>query len=78
MYDEKNELTEVETARKNMSVFLTRLQSGGVELFVDGKTAMPGEIASKTIREDSLYMADYVLGEGGRIEQVRFDKVTRW
>lgn len=77
MYDEKKELTEVETARKNMSVFLARLQSRGVELFVDGKTAMPGEIAFKTVREDSLYMADYVLGEGGKIEQVRFDKVTR-
>lgn len=77
MDDENNELMEMETARKNMRVFLTRLQRKGVELFVDGKTAMPGEIAFKTIREDSLYMADYVFGEGGRIEQVRFDKVTR-
>ncbi len=77
MHDESNKLMEVETARKNMRIFLSQMQQKGVELFVDGEIALPAEIALKTVREDSLYMADYVLGEGGVIEQVRFDKVTR-
>ena len=40
--------------------------------------ALPMEAVAKAVREDSPYMADYVLDEAGVIEQVRFDKVTRW
>lgn len=64
-------------ARKDLLNHLEQMQKKGVKLFVDGKSAQPGEIAYKAVREGSNYMADYVLGENGAIEQVRFDRVMR-
>ena len=67
---------EIETAKAQFARHLTQLREQGVVLFVDGKRALPGEAADMTVQEDSVYMADYVLGDAGNIEQVRFDKVT--
>ncbi len=73
----KAAVMEITAARNKMLILLEQMQQKGVKLFVDGEAAMPGEIASKAVCEGSTYMADYVLGENGAIEQVRFDKVTR-
>lgn len=73
----KKETTmEIAAARDKMQTLLEQMRQKGVKLFVDGEAALPGEIASKAVCEGSTYMADYVLGENGVIEQVRFDKVT--
>ncbi len=68
---------EIIAARNKMQDLLEQMRQKGVKLFVDGEAALPGEIAAKAVCEGSAYMADYVLGENGAIEQVRFDKVTR-
>lgn len=68
----------MEAARKQMLARLEQLRENGVELYVDGREALPDEAVSKAVRENSPYMADYVLDASGTIEQVRFDKVTRW
>ncbi len=73
MYDEKAEVKEMEAARKNM----LQLRQRGVGLYLDGKAVLPVEAVAKAVRENSPYMADYVLDAQGAIEQVRFDKVTR-
>lgn len=78
MDDEHNEVVEWESAREAYAIQLELLQKCGVELFVDGEAALPTDAAAKAVRENSPYMADYVLGEAGNIEQVRFDRVTRW
>lgn len=67
---------EMSAARDDLLSLLEQMQQKGVKLFVDGETALPGEIASKAVCEGSTYMADYVLGDNGTIEQIRFDKVT--
>ena len=77
MSEKHNEVTKLESAREELSLQLEQLRGKGVKLFVDGEAALPGEAAAKAVQEDSPYMADYVLGETGSIEQVRFDKVTR-
>ena len=61
----------------NMQEYLERMQDRGVELIVDGKRMMPGEVVRTTVREDCMYMADYVFGENGNIQQIRFDKLSR-
>lgn len=76
--DENNEVVEWEFVREAFTVQLELLRKCGVELFVDGEAALPVDAAAKAVRENSPYMADYVLGEAGNIEQVRFDRVTRW
>lgn len=77
MYDEKLEVEDMEAVREHMLARLEQMRRSGVELFVDGQEALPGEVISKAVQENSQYMADYVLDDSGIIEQVRFDRVTR-
>ena len=78
MDDDYREVMRWEFAREELSVQLELLRRKGVELFVDGVAALPGEAAAKAVQEGSPYMADYVLGDAGNIEQVRCDRVTRF
>lgn len=78
MDDDYREVKKWEFAREELSIQLELLRRRGVELFVDGEAVLPGEAAAKAVQEGSLYMADYVLGDAGNIEQVRFDRVTRF
>ena len=78
MDDDYREVMKWEFAREELSIQLELLRRRGVELFVDGEAVLPGEAAAKAVQEGSLYMADYVLGDAGNIEQVRFDRVTRF
>jgi len=57
--------------------YLTDKYLEGVQLFVDGEAVLPEEAVSRAVREDCVYMADYVLGKAGGIEQIRFDKLDR-
>jgi len=67
----------METAKKQMLLRLEQMRRNGVKLYVDGRAALPGEVVAKAVRENSPYMADYVLDSAGVIRQVRFDRVTR-
>ena len=75
MNEKGNTAEELNAVKENMLLQLEQMRQSGVALFVDGRSALPGEAVSKAVRENSPYMADYVLG---MIEQVRFDRVTRW
>lgn len=75
MYEENGKVTELENAREHMRLLLEQMCSQGVKLFVDGEAALPGDVAAMAVHEDSPYMADYVFGDAGKIEQIRFDKV---
>lgn len=77
MYGKKLEVGELDAVREHMLLRLEQMRQSGVELYVDGREVLPAEAVSKAVRENSPYMADYVLDEAGVIEQVRFDKVTR-
>ena len=77
MYDEEIEMEDMEVIRERMLLRLEQMRRSGVELFLDGKEVLPLEAVSKAVRENSPYMADYVLDASGVIEQVRFDRVTR-
>lgn len=48
----------------------------GAEFFLEGEKMLPAEVLSRAVKEDGVYMADYVFGEAGKIKQVRFDKVV--
>lgn len=75
MYTKDTRRAELDAARLRMQSMLEQMQNKGVELYVDGEAALPGEAAAKAVCEDSPYMADYVFGSAGKIEQVRFDRV---
>ncbi len=77
MNEENRKIKELETSRARMQKLWSQMQACGVELYVDGKAVSSGEAAARTVRENSPYMADYVMGENGIIRQIRFDRVTR-
>lgn len=77
MYDKLSKVGDMDDARKDMLLRLEQMRRSGVSLFLDGRSVLPIEVVAKAVREDSPYMADYVLDNEGVIRQVRFDKVTR-
>jgi hypothetical protein len=77
LHDERTEVEDINAVREHMLLRLEQMRQNGVELFVDGRAVLPAEAVTKAVRENSPYMADYVLDASGSIEQVRFDKVTR-
>lgn len=64
-----------ESGRDGMLAIWQQLEGEGVEFFVDGKSVSMKDAASLAVREDSAYMADYIWGKAGRIQQIRLDKV---
>ena len=49
--------------RRKVEKYFRKLQKNGTQA------------AAYAVREESPYMADYILGEQGKISQVRLDKV---
>lgn len=47
----------------------------GIELYLDGKPASPDGIVERFVREDTVYMPDFVIDENGILIQVRYDKI---
>lgn len=47
----------------------------GIELYLDGRPASPDRIAERFVREDTVYMPDFVIGENGMLTQIRYDKI---
>ena len=57
--------------RRKVEKYFRKLQKNGT----DGEKVSPSQAAAYAVREESPYMADYILGEQGKISQVRLDKV---
>ena len=62
------------TIEKIMNLY-AQLYSDGAEFFVDNLSVDWPDAVKMAVKEDSGYMADYVIGQSGRIEQVRLDQV---
>jgi len=64
--------------KKEMMAMEDRLEeilSQGIELYLDGLPASPSRIAERFVREDVVYMPDFVINEEGMLTQVRYDRV---
>ena len=59
--------------RRKVEKYFQKLQKNGTELYVDGEKVSPSQAAAYA--EESPYITDYILGEQGKISQVRLDKV---
>lgn len=73
--DDKKE--KGDAAGERLLSFWQKMNREGAEFFVDGEVVCPKDAYSKAVREDGVYMTDYVIGESGKIRQVRLDKVNR-
>lgn len=54
---------------------LEAILAQGIELYLDGKPASPDSIMERFVREDTVYMPDFVIDEDGILIQVRYDKI---
>lgn len=64
--------------KKEMMTMKNRLESilsQGIELYLDGLPASPSGIVERFVREDAVYMPDFVIDEEGILTQVRYDKI---
>jgi len=59
-----------------MKCRLESIYSRGVELYLDGKLMSPAGIVEHFVREESVYMPDFVINEEGILTQVRYDKIV--
>ena len=55
---------------------LRKMHNKGVNLYLEDRPASPEEIARKFfVREDAVYMPDFVTDTDGKLREVRYDKV---
>ncbi len=55
---------------------LMNYENQGVSLWMDNCPASPAEIAnSEILREEAVYMRDYIANEEGVIEEIHFNRV---
>ena len=61
---------------KELKKHLKRFHKKGVDLYLEGILSSPEEIARKFfVCEDAVYMPDFVTDDGGRLREVRYDRI---
>lgn len=62
----------------DMKERLEEIAKDGAELYLDGKRVSAEELAQTCcLNEEAVYMPDYVLGQDGRLTQLRYDRVRQ-
>ncbi len=55
---------------------LTRYERSGIVMQIDGTPASPMQIVSAhMVREDDVYMRDYIMDENGIVQELDFYKI---
>lgn len=62
---------------ENMKHELEYASRQGIHLYLDGMPTSPEIIATRCVKEDGSYMADYVWDEGGDLKELRYDKIKK-
>ncbi len=58
--------------------FLEHMQHMGAQLYLDGESVQTGARVMQAVQEEGNYMADYVFGPSGNVEEIRFDRIESW
>lgn len=56
---------------------LSVLEKAGIKLYLNGMPSTTEYIVENCVREDTVYMPDYITDERGNIKEVRYDKVSQ-
>lgn len=68
----KNKVDSV-SLRAQLSV----LEKAGIKLYFNGVPSNTEYIVNNCVREDTVYMPDYITDEKGNIKEVRYDKISQ-
>ena len=55
---------------------LSVLEKAGIKLYLNGVPSNTEYIVQNCVREDTMYMPDYITDEKGNIKEVRYDKIS--
>lgn len=56
---------------------LSVLEKAGIKLYLNGMPSNTEYIVQNCVREDTVYMPDYITDEKGNIKEVRYDKISQ-
>ena len=56
---------------------LEKMDSAGVKLYLNGVPSTTEYILKKCVREDAVYMPDYVTDGSGKVKEIRYDRISR-
>ena len=56
---------------------LSVLEKAGIKLYLNGEPSSTDYIVQNCVREDTMYMPDYITDEKGNIKEVRYDKISK-
>lgn len=56
---------------------LEKMERAGVKLYLNGAPSTTESILRKCIREDTVYMPDYVTDGSGKVKEIRYDRIRR-
>lgn len=61
---------------KDLFAELTEYEKQGIDISIEGSPASPMQIVSAhLLREELVYMRDYITDENGRLTELSFDKI---
>lgn len=55
---------------------LKKWEEAGIRLYLDGRPSTSEYIGKRCVREDTLYMPDYVTDKEGKIKEIRYDRIS--
>ena len=59
----------------DLKIQLEEVRSKCVEIYLENEKSTPNEIADFFVKEDSIYMPDYILNKNGEVEEIRYDRI---
>lgn len=56
---------------------LKKWEAAGIRLYMDGAPTSSEYIEKNCVKEDTLYMPDYITDKEGKIKEIRYDRISR-
>lgn len=55
---------------------LKKWEAAGIRLYMDGAPTSSEYIERNCVKEDTLYMPDYITDKEGKIKEIRYDRIS--
>lgn len=56
---------------------LKKWEAAGIRLYMDGAPTSSEYIEKNCVKEDTLYMPDYITDKEGKIKEIRYDRISQ-
>lgn len=59
----------------SLKLHLEKFEKSGIRLYLDGAPSTTDYIVENCVKEDAVYMPDYVMDENGKVKEIRYDRI---